>query len=145
MMTDFYIEELRAIAHEWDCTLELDGEVGFGYECVGISRGSNYVDFSYLAWYFDEPTQEAKQAMAALYSEIQGTAPDRAYHKHECLAVLGHDDESQLQLYTWVKEIKRLGWTVGSQLERDMGPGTATMGEVLYGHRVSIPTLFKEV
>ena len=60
--------------------LVLDGTVGIGRECVGISAYGQYPD----------------------YCSIGIWSPERAYHKYDCVAVLGTDDESVEQLYQWL-------------------------------------------
>jgi hypothetical protein len=142
VIPDFYIEEMRKIAHEWDCNLELDGEVGFGRRCVGISDGMNYVDFSMYAWAFRESDPVQREKWERLSTELHDIAPTGAYHKHDCLAVLGINDEAQMQLYTWVTELKLAGWTVMLLPEYDTG-GTS-VSQFLYGRRGKIPTLIKE-
>lgn len=72
------------------CTLELNGEVGFGRECVGITMSGNYPDYQ---WHDEE------------YNPQNGDiwVPENAYHKHECVAVLGRGEEAEAQLYDWLK------------------------------------------
>lgn len=69
-------------------TLQTKGEVGFGRPCVGILYGQSYVDYDW---------------------DLFGTAavwtPADSYHKHDCLAVLVHNDDYVTaldQLYEWV-------------------------------------------
>ena len=61
--------------------LALEGTVGFGRKCVGISAHGQYPD----------------------YDSDELWSPERAYHKHDCVAVLGWDDGSVDQLYQWLK------------------------------------------
>lgn len=69
-------------AARYRCTLQLNGEVGIGRECVGILKGDTYIDYA------DEP---------GIWT------PEDAYHKHDCIAVLGHGADPLEQLYRWVK------------------------------------------
>lgn len=75
--------------------LNLDGEVGFGRPCIGVLSfdETEYPDYK---WY-DKTT----------YKHIDNNGevwiPERAYHKHECVAVLKQDEESINQLYRWLK------------------------------------------
>lgn len=82
---------------EWcaknNLTLVLEGEVGFGRECVGIlsEQCGAYPDY----WSFDED-----------YNVVEGEdvwIPDGAYHKHPCVAVLGRGTDAEEELYQWVK------------------------------------------
>lgn len=84
-------------AAKWGGALQLNGTVGFGRECVGILLGSAYLDYSHI--YDLEPQPEF-------------WAPEDSYHKHDCVAVLGHGDDSIDQLYEWVKWLDGHGWTV---------------------------------
>lgn len=72
--------------------LVLEGEVGFGRECVGISVDGNYPDYH---WYDDN------------YDRIDPNGkvwtPENAYHKHPCVAVLGRGKKAESQLYDWLK------------------------------------------
>lgn len=62
--------------------LLLEGECGFGRECVGITIHDNYIEYDDDANVF---------------------IPEDAYHKHPCVAVLGRGEEAEAQLYDWVK------------------------------------------
>jgi hypothetical protein len=81
--------------------LDLEGEVGFGRECVGITMGGTYPDY---VWYDDE------------YERIDNNGnvwtPKNAYHKHECVAVLGRGEEAEAQLYEWLKWFDNNGFVV---------------------------------
>ena len=79
--------------------LEINGEVGFGRPCVGICKGSSYIDYSY-----DDDIWH----------------PEDAYHKHDCLAVLvrGEREDALEQLYQWVKWLDENGWTIRTESRR---------------------------
>lgn len=81
---------------EWcaknNLTLVLEGEVGFGRECVGVlsEQCGAYPDYII----FDND-----------YNVITGYevwTPDDAYHKHPCVAVLGRGEDAEAKLYEWV-------------------------------------------
>jgi len=84
-------------ASEGGAHLETNGEVGFGRDCVGISKDNAYIDYDYNdnIW-----------------------TPEDAYHKHDCLAVLGHGEDSLEQLYQWVKWLKENDWTIKTDLRK---------------------------
>ena len=90
------IEEKIEWMNQWcekqGLTLELNGECGFGRESVGVSAGGNYPDYE---WYNDD------------FDEVSGNGevwtPEDSYHKHPCVAVLGHGEGSTSQLYDWLK------------------------------------------
>lgn len=80
-------------AHKNKCILELEGECGIGRECVGILAGNSYPDYSDEVW-----------------------VPEDAYHKHDCVAVLGRGESAESQLYQWLKWFEDNGYTVEETL-----------------------------
>ena len=79
--------------------LVLDGNVGFGRECVGISAEQNYPEYE---WYDED------------YNIISDNgdvwAPEDAYHKHPCVAVLGLGEKAEAQLYDWLQWFDQNGF-----------------------------------
>lgn len=71
--------------------LELQGEVGFGRECVGVTHDGNYPD--YASWGSDDSWDGGTEVWA----------PENAYHKHPCVAVLGRGEEAESQLFDWLR------------------------------------------
>lgn len=104
------IDECRAniqeFANRFKLIFEDKGECGFGRECVGLTSGTNYVDYN--------PTCEPDyDYVKEFYDErFYNITPEKAYHKHNCLAVLGRDDDSIRQLSEWVDELNELGAVV---------------------------------
>lgn len=82
-------------------TLNLEGECGFGRECVGIIAETNYPDYE---WYDDD------------YNRVDTNGevwkPENAYHKHPCVAVLGRGEKAESELYDWLKWFNDNGFTV---------------------------------
>jgi hypothetical protein len=83
-----------------------DGECGFGRPCVGVSAGDKWVDWQ-------------ANTGAPDYTDIpggyDGWTPMDAYHKHECVAVLVHNDDLPFawnQLKLWLDAIIEGGWEV---------------------------------
>ena len=72
--------------------LVLEGECGFGRECVGVLADGKYPDYE---WYDAEYTERVDQN-----GEVW--APKDAYHKHPCVAVLGRGEPAEVQLYEWL-------------------------------------------
>ncbi len=70
---------------------QMHGEVGFGRECVGVLINTSYVE---------TPGRSSE------------FAPENAYHKHDCLAVLGRGAIPERQLYEWVRKIDAAGGTI---------------------------------
>lgn len=84
-------------------TLDLEGECGFGRECVGLLVNCIYPDY---AW-FDSN-----------YERIDNNGdvwcPEHAYHKHDCVAVLGRGVEAEAELYEWLKWFDDNGFVLES-------------------------------
>lgn len=97
--SDFKTEHERKV--EWmaiwaarnNLKLELQGECGFGRECVGVTIEDKYPDYE---WH-DRETYDRIDNNGDVW-----TPPD-AYHKHECVAVLGRGEGAESQLYDWLK------------------------------------------
>ena len=90
-------------AARYRCSLQLNGEVGFGRDCVGILKDSHYIDTA------DIKGETAYNFNSEPYSWWE---PEDSYHKHDRLAVLGHGDEPLAQLYEWVKWLDGHGYGV---------------------------------
>lgn len=87
------IEWMAVWAAKNHLALELDGGVGFGRDCVGVLAGDLYPDHQ---WYCPS-TYERLDANGAVWT------PENAYHKHPCVAVLGHGEAAEAELYEWLK------------------------------------------
>jgi hypothetical protein len=87
-------------ASRYRCSLQLNGEVGFGRDCVGILKDGHYID-----------TADIK-GETAYVAGGEWWEPEDSYHKHDCLAVLGHGDGPLEQLYQWVKWLDGHGYGV---------------------------------
>lgn len=86
------IEWMAVWAAKNGLRLELEGECGFGRECVGVIRNSKYPDYY---WY------NGDYERTDLTGEVW-TPPD-SYHKHACVAVLGRGEKAEKQLYEWLQ------------------------------------------
>ena len=80
-----------------NCQLSLEGHVGFGRECVGIIADGNYPDY---AWY-NSDSYEREDKNGDVWR------PNGAYHKHDCVAVLGRGEAAEAELYEWLKWFDR--------------------------------------
>lgn len=83
---------------DW-CTAEglqliLEGECGFGRECVGVAslNDGTYPDYN---WYDDDYTRIDKNGDV--------WTPENVYHKHPCTAVLGRGEGAVSELFIWCK------------------------------------------
>jgi hypothetical protein len=88
--------------------LVLEGQCGFGRECVGISIHEHYPDY---VWY-DEETYDRADDNGDMF------IPEDAYHKHDCVAVLGRGKKAEAQLYDWIKWFDENGFNVVT-IEKD--------------------------
>lgn len=72
--------------------LQLEGECGFGRECVGVLSGDVYPDYEWhdKDWNRADPNGDV-------------WTPPNAYHKHSCVAVLGHGESAEDELYQWLR------------------------------------------
>jgi hypothetical protein len=120
-----YITEWAA---RYQCSLQLNGQVGFGRDCVGVLKGGTYID-----------TQDIKNETACNHEYGPGSwwEPEDSYHKHDCLAVLGHDEGALEQLYRWVKWLDDHGYGV-KEVYRE-----PTSNIDLAFHGISLPKLVR--
>ena len=81
------IKWMHKYAAENNVVLTLEGECGFGHECVGILLSESYPDYDYEVW-----------------------IPEDAYHKHPCVAVLGRGENAESQLFFWLQWFKKNGY-----------------------------------
>lgn len=100
-------ETCQRFANEHKLIFEDEGEVGFGRPCVGfLARGGRYLDYNpgrYGSSGNYEPIEELHCQAA---EPPDGCA---AYHKHNCMAVLGHGDRAVAQLAAWVRSLESQG------------------------------------
>lgn len=105
MTKDKMILKLSKFAEEHGIVLQMKGECGFGRPCVGFLKHDNYVDYC--------PTEHPNYSrIAKFYDDRLLQVPEDAYHKHDCMAVLVHDDnydEGLKQLCEWVDTYEDLG------------------------------------
>lgn len=98
-------QHILAITH-WatrhGATPTFNGTCGFARPCVGVTIGGNYLDYSHL--YDLDPAPDPW-----LWT------PEDAYHKHDCMAVLGHGPAAVAQLHEWVTWLDEHGWTVSEE------------------------------
>lgn len=99
---DKIMEVLNEFAKKHGIFLEVEGEVGFGRECVGFTSGNSYIDYNP----YDKRTYEPiKRFYNEKHYEI---SPENAYHKHDCLCVLGRGESALKELAQWVEDLEKL-------------------------------------
>lgn len=112
-------------AARYQCSLQLNGQVGFGRDCTGILKGGTYIDTA------DVKDREAYREGGDWWQ------PEDAYHKHDSLAVLGHGEDALDQLYRWVKWLDGHGYGV-EEVYREPASNID-----LAFHGISLPKLVK--
>jgi hypothetical protein len=103
--------------------LTLEGECGFGRECVGVLANECYPDY---VWYDKN------------YDRIDNNGevwiPPNAYHKAEVVAVLGRGEVAETRLYEWLLWFNNNGFKLETG-DADMDPALGVMGVLLGKHR----------
>jgi len=121
---------IQAFADKFDLGFEEEGEVGFGRECVGLLKEDKYVDYN--------PTDSHYERLTDFYDErLDDITPPDAYHKHDCLAVLGRGDDAIRQLSDWVDKLIELGATVESYKTGATGFQSLISGTTGYAVKLS--------
>lgn len=113
-MNQEQIAYMQTWCAQQSCQLVTRGEVGFGRPCVGVQSGQSYLDFFWMEWNDDEEVRKQMYADERIQN-FRRAAPEDAYHKHPCMAVLVHNDDydkALQQLYTWIKYCEENGWGV---------------------------------
>jgi hypothetical protein len=116
-------------AHENRLRLELEGECGFGRECVGVC--ADIVGYPDYEWSDDE-TYERLDKNGDVWT------PKDAYHKYPCVAVLGRGPIAEGQLYEWLKWFADNNFTVetGMSKKKNYHPIEIIMGKHQYARMV---------
>lgn len=131
------IEECKAtikeFADRFKLTFEEEGECGFGRECVGLTVGENYVDYN-------PSTHPDYEYVKAFYDErLYDIPPENAYHKHNCLAVLGRGEDAIRELSEWVEKLNELGAVVEKYATGATGVQAMLSGTHNYAVRIPKP------
>lgn len=109
------IAEARKIcqdfANEHKVIFQDEGEVGFGRECVGFLHGDNYIDYCpyKMVYKFGEINPDYEKIDELDCKAVRPPKDVEAYHKHDCLAVLGRGNKAIIGLATWVKSMQDQG------------------------------------
>ncbi len=121
------IRDVRLWAAEQECILTLDGEVGFGRPCVGIMHNQGYIDTPGSGYNeFPDPSRREWD------DRLMPPEGVNAYHKHDCLAVLGTDEQAVDGLLAWVAKIRSHGGRVVVH-ERPVDRQAGIIGLLIHG------------
>ena len=100
------ISNIQEFAKAHNVEFNQEGEVGFGRECVGLSKNNSYIDYCPINMTdYDEIPEYYHQ-------ELLEIAPADSYDKHNCMAVLGRGELAIRQLSEWVDKLKELNATI---------------------------------
>ena len=110
------IEWMQEYCGKYGLELELEGTCGFGRPCVGVLVNDLYPDY---AWYSADYSRQADK-------NGRVWTPEHAYHKHECVAVLVTDENTQEaaedELFNWLWWFESNGFVVETgKLEQRTG------------------------
>lgn len=112
-------------AARYGASLQLGGQVGFGRDCTGVLKDSHYIDTA------DIKNQEAYVEGGDWWE------PEDSYHKHDCLAVLGHGDGPLEQLYRWVNWLDEHGYGIENTYRKPSSDVDLAF------HGISLPKIVK--
>ena len=115
-------KNIRDFANKHKLVFEDKGEVGFGRDCVGLLAGRGYIDFNPINMGDYREIEEFSD------NRLLGIAPPDAYHKHDCIAVLGRGEKAIRQLSDWVDGLKKLDVTI-----EDYSTGAVGMQAMMTG------------
>lgn len=109
--------------------LALEGECGFGRECVGILAEDQFPSYEWD----DEETWERIDNNGDVW------VPEDAYHKCPCVAVLGRGEEAENQLFEWLNWFDDNGFKIETgavEHKRRLDPIDLIMGKHRYSRMV---------
>lgn len=105
-------------------TLNLEGEIGFGRECVNISKDGSAPSY-----------QEYDDDFNRVDQNGEVWTPPHAYHKGPYVAVLGRGEEVEKELYEWLRWFDANGFVVESGTQEIDPKIPAVISILLNKHR----------
>ena len=95
-------QNIQEFANQHKIIFDDEGDCGFGRECIGLRSDHTWIAFNPYDSETYKPIEE--------YSDdrFHAIAPKDAYHKHDCIAVLGRGDKVIIQLSDWVDKLREL-------------------------------------
>jgi hypothetical protein len=141
---------IQAFANRQKAVFEDHGEVGFGRPCVGLTKGSGYIElnpYRYVFKPFDpNPEMETIDELSDRRLYAPDSVPD-VYHKHDCIAVLVQDDDYNraiLQLADWVAHLESIGAEVVPYETGRQGVHLLVGGAIGYAVRATDGLVWKQ-
>lgn len=123
MMEEF----LKRWAADNRAVYDWEGQCGFGRECVGIKVGDQWVDLMG----YDPDWRPLPDAPDWPLVCAPPETPD-AYHKTDCLAVLGRGPDRIEQLYHWIRKLEKNNMEI-RVIERVLKPDVHPIEIMLHG------------
>lgn len=131
-------QTLLDFAKRHEINLITSGEVGFGRDCVGFSKERGFVDYRPL----DMGSDMFDEIAGFEGDRIGDIAPEDAYHKHACLAVLvvdGGTERALDQLCDWVNGLNAMDVEVVEYQTGANGMQAMLSGATGYAVRPKVP------
>lgn len=121
---DMNTEAEEAFLRDWAARQKViyddEGECGFGRECVGITTGDKWIDLGPSVHINNEYGGYDEMSVHPDAYPPQGVVD--AYHKHDCLAVLGRGPYAIHQLFLWVSNLKDKGFVIARSKREPSSP-----------------------
>lgn len=118
--------------------LDVDGECGFGRECVGVSNGEQGLRSAWVAYDTHSPVEQGYRPIPGQEALAPGGEAPDAYHKDDLLCVLGRGDYALAQLYRWVRRLDAGGATVERDVPKPIPDLASLLGVTTYT-RIVLP------
>lgn len=128
---------LRDWAADNKVVYDPEGECGFGRECVGMRSGNHWVDLQVL----DGATYLPVEGESLPWVDVCAPAGVDAYHKHDCLVVLGRGPEAIHGLYQWVRQLEAKN--IGVEVKHRAGLQNMDRLQLLF-HGPTVPVLIRK-
>jgi len=106
---DHELDFLMRWATRHGAALVLEGEVGFGRECVGILKYDHYP-----SWRDFDRDRDWAESEWVVPEAAPPEGVENEYHKSDVLAVLGRGPAAVHELYLWVKHLDEHGIGISS-------------------------------
>lgn len=130
---DDCIALIEQFAKKHNVEFQRYGQIGFGRDCVGFTKGNSYIAYNPMSYNDDDYIYEFYN------SELSDIAPKNAYHKGDYLAVLGTESNSIRQLAYWVLKLNEMNVSIERYKTGATGAQAIFSGE--YAYAIKVPSL----